>query len=46
MQQSGLRQSDLREIDNQGVVSEVADRFNLNTRQIRAAIFRFTRVFL
>lgn len=34
MQEPGLRQSDLREIGSQGVVSEVADRHNLNTRQI------------
>ena len=44
MQEHGLKQSDMREISSRDVVSEVlAGRHNLNTRQTRAAIFRFIR---
>lgn len=43
MQEHGLRQSDLRELGTQGVVSEIlAGKRALNLRQIRALSARFT----
>lgn len=42
MEQHGLRQSDLREIGSQGVVSEIlAGKRELNIRQVRALSERF-----
>lgn len=42
MEQNGLRQSDLREIGSQGVVSEIlSGRRQLNARQIRRLAERF-----